>query len=224
MGNPSKLIEQLQKFPEAIVAGEVPRRNIEKVRNVRISMGYAFTVEAIKKKSVVAAGICSWLMNIVAFYDLATPVRPEGHKKVAAGEDTCSKAGITRAQRIAKDIQENMITKAGMQELKSLKAPPHDVKVVVSCLCIMRPLGTEDLDADWAGAKAMLSDPSCLTALLNFKVENLQEEQMTRVRELMSKERRAFEPNSIMKVSKAASGLVRWILSVVKRYEEARES
>jgi hypothetical protein len=214
MSNPSKLMDRMLKFPDAIVAGEVPRRNVENARSIQLSMGYAFTSDAMRVKSVAAAGICSWLTNIIAFYDLSAPVRLEQSKKAAAGTGTS-------LQNAASPV--GMLDKRDITELKDFKRPPHDAVVVCECLCILRPLGKEDPDAGWAGAKAMLSDPSLLKALLDFKVENVQEEQMTKVRELMAKEKNAFEPNSIMRTSKAMAGLVRWILSVVQHYEAARE-
>jgi hypothetical protein len=215
MGNPSELMDRMLKFPDAIVAGEVPRRNIEQARSIQVSMGYAFTSDAMRAKSAAVAGITSWVSSIIAFYDLAAPARQQQSQKAPEETGTSQQNAPSPA---------DFLNKRDITELKDFKRPPRDAVVVCECLCILRPLGNEDSDAGWAGAKAMLSDPLLLKALLDFKVENVQEEQMTKIRELMSKEKNAFDPSAVMRASKAAGGLVRWILSVVQRYEAAKES
>lgn len=212
LSNPSGLLDRMLKFPDAILAGKVPRGNIERVRRIQVSMGSAFSRDAMLKKSFAVAGICSWLLNIVAFYDLAAPVRHEERQTVAAKKDSgIQEAGFT-------------IDKADLAELKAMAKPPATLMVVCVCVCILRPLGKEDVEAGWAGAKAMLSDPSLQKALSDFKAENVQEEQMTRVRELMSRNKQAFEHDSLKQVSSAACGLLRWIHSVIEDYEASRRS
>jgi hypothetical protein len=211
LANSSKLLDRISKFPDAIAAGEVPRSNIEKARRIQISMGHAFSKDAMCQKSQAAASICSWLMNIIALYDLTTPLYREPTMNAApdtdpGSEDMESAAGVT-------------IDKADIQELKSFGRPPREVMVVCVCVCLLRPMGKEVGDAGWAGAKAMLSDASLLKALQDFKVANVQEEQMTRVRELMSQEKQIFDGDSVKEVSRAALGLVRWVRAVIERYD-----
>lgn len=218
LADPSKMLDRILKFPDAILAGEVPRRNIEKVRRIQLNMGRAFSADAMMKKSVAVAGICSWLLNIVAFYDRADPVRHE------------EGAPVRQKERVAAEKDPGLqgvafpVDKTAVPELKSMKSPPHSVMVICVCVCILRPLGTEDMNAGWAGAKAMLSDPSLLKALQHFKVENVQEEQMTRVRELMGTEKQAFDIASLQRVSKAAYVLLRWVHAVVEQYEATGQS
>jgi len=211
LANPSKLLDRISNFPDAIAAGEVPRRNIEKARRIQISMGYAFSKDAMCQKSQAAASICSWLMNIIALYDVTSPLCRQRTMKEAVEtdlgvEDMASPAGV-------------IIEKADIQELKSFGRPPREVMVVCVCVCHLRPLGNEEGDAGWAGAKAMLADASLLKALQEFKVENVREEQIARVRELMSQEKQIFENDAMKEVSKAAFGLVRWVRAVIERYD-----
>merc|ERR1719310_1104043 len=45
--------------------------------------------------------------------------------------------------------------------------------IVCMCVCILRPLGKEDENAGWAGAKAMLSDVGLLKALQEYRKDDL---------------------------------------------------
>lgn len=214
--DPVNLMKKLEEFPDAIQAGRVPRRNMERARKIQTSMGGPWNdEEAMKKRCCAAvAGLCPWLMHMFAYYD---QVRPAAHHHPHGKEAKKTAAEVTHANA-------GLLDKADIIELKALSKPPQAVVVVCCCVCILRPLGKEDANTGWAGARAMLSDLELLKALQRYKVEDVQEEQIVKVREIMSREKEVFQDDRMRNVSKAAWGLMQWVRAVVEKYEAAREA
>lgn len=67
--------QALRSFKDKIDAQEVPSQNFEAVRPFLKSP--RFTHDAIVSKSRAAGGICSWVANIVAYYDIFCEVHPK---------------------------------------------------------------------------------------------------------------------------------------------------
>ena len=67
--------QALRSFKDKIDAQEVPSQNFEAVRPFLKSP--RFTHDAIVSKSKAAGGICSWVANIVAYYDIFCDVHPK---------------------------------------------------------------------------------------------------------------------------------------------------
>merc|ERR1719188_2417 len=70
MSDSSCFLNNLLSFKGAIDAGKVPRKNIEKAREVKNDMGSSFSREAMARISAAAAGLCAWIINIIAYYAL----------------------------------------------------------------------------------------------------------------------------------------------------------
>merc|ERR1712113_636255 len=102
-----------------------------------------------------------------------------------------------------------------------MQKPPQAVMLVCECVCILRPLGTEDESAGWAGAKAMLSNSRFLKALLGYDRKNVTEEQVVKIRDLILDNQDIFEGDNLKKISKAALGLFRWVEGVLNDYDAA---
>merc|ERR1719221_1334127 len=79
---------------------------------------------------------------------------------------------------------------------------------------MLQPLGTEDPESGWKGAKAMLADARLLRAMHEYRRENLSEEQLRRVGEFLASQERLAGENLKM-ASKAAYGLLEWVRAVV---------
>jgi len=103
--------------------------------------------------------------------------------------------------------------------------PPQPVMIVCMCVCILRPLGKEDENAGWAGAKAMLSDVGLLKALQEYRKDDMKEKQISNIKKLLNREKEVLLENQgekMKSVSKAGYGLLQWVLAMTKYYEVAK--
>lgn len=64
-----------QEFKGAVDDGSVPEVNIREVRPL-LDLEH-FKVEVIEKRNSAAAGLCSWVVNIVQYYDIVRTVEPK---------------------------------------------------------------------------------------------------------------------------------------------------
>jgi len=85
---------------------------------------------------------------------------------------------------------------------------------MVVCVCVCILLG-RDADAGWAGAKAMVSDAYFLETLLERKKEDVSTELVEKVREILNG-LKPLDSESMKSVSKAGSGLLKWVLAMVE--------
>ena len=75
-------------FKDGVDANRVPEGNFADVR-MYIEMPH-FTQEIIKTKNSAAAGLCSWVLNIVSYRDITVTVEPKKIKlREAKGECVC---------------------------------------------------------------------------------------------------------------------------------------
>jgi len=81
MSNPQAFLDQLNAFKAKIDAEEVPANNFKQIRPTLNDPN--FTPEIIMGKSSAAAGLCDWIINITAYYDVVVSVEP---KKQAVAE------------------------------------------------------------------------------------------------------------------------------------------
>mmetsp|Transcript_111579 Transcript_111579/g.204677 ORF Transcript_111579/g.204677 Transcript_111579/m.204677 type:complete len:858 (+) Transcript_111579:96-2669(+) len=210
MASPDDLLQIARELPDAIKAGRVPRKNVEKARSIKDNMGMKFSVDAVKKQSFAAANICAWVIQIIAFYDKAAP--PKTLLAAKAHKD-CPEPTNDLPVSMAFEV-----CKGDLVEVKSLNKPPQPVMVVSVCMCILQPLGWEDADAGWAGAKAMLSDPTLLKAMQEYNIEKVTKEQIEKVCALLEKIKDVCEGENMKSVSKAAYGLLSWVRAIIKEY------
>ena len=67
--------QTFQEFKGAVDDGSVPEINIREVRPF-LDLEH-FKVEVIEKRNSAAAGLCSWVLNIVQYYDIVRTVEPK---------------------------------------------------------------------------------------------------------------------------------------------------
>lgn len=88
MGNPGAFLEELMSFKPKVDDDKVPAKNFAAIRDTLAKED--FNPEAIAKKSSAAGGLCDWIINITAYYDVVVSVEPlrnavrEGNEKLAA--------------------------------------------------------------------------------------------------------------------------------------------
>ena len=75
MGDINKFLVQLKEYKGVVDAFQVPKINWKEVRPYLADPD--FTVEVIEKKNTAAAGLVSWVVNIVTYYDTITGVEPK---------------------------------------------------------------------------------------------------------------------------------------------------
>jgi len=111
------------------------------------------------------------------------------------------------------------VSRGDIVELKSFAAPPLPVMIVCMCVVVLRPLGNEDEHHGWAGAKRMLANAGFLRSLREFNKDAIEEAQIKRVEELLAKE--GLKDDAMLKISKAAYGLLQWVKAMVTYYHVA---
>lgn len=81
MGNPGALLEILNSLKEKIDTDQIPSNNFKAIRGQLANP--EFTPDIIRGKSACAAGLCDFIINITAYYDVVVTVEP---KKKAVNE------------------------------------------------------------------------------------------------------------------------------------------
>lgn len=83
MQNPGAFLNTLNEFKGLVDEDKVPANNFKNIRPFLADE--EFTPEIVKGKSSCAAGVCDWIINITAYYDVVVSVEP---KKQAVREAT----------------------------------------------------------------------------------------------------------------------------------------
>jgi len=74
MGNPAAFLDELMNFKPKVDDDKVPAKNFAAIRETLAKED--FNVESISKKSGAAGGLCDWIINISAYYDVVVSVEP----------------------------------------------------------------------------------------------------------------------------------------------------
>ncbi|CAM9542145.1 unnamed protein product [Laminaria digitata] len=91
LGNINGFLEELKEFKGAVDDGSVPEVNIREVRPF-LDLEH-FKVEVIEKRNSAAAGLCSWVLNIVQYYDIVRTVEPK-RRALQEANDQLAKANL----------------------------------------------------------------------------------------------------------------------------------
>lgn len=75
LGNVNGFLDELKSFKALIDEGSVPEINWKEIRPF-LQLEH-FTPEIIEKRNSAAAGLCSWVINIVNYYDIVLQVEPK---------------------------------------------------------------------------------------------------------------------------------------------------
>ncbi|TYZ58261.1 hypothetical protein PybrP1_007938 [[Pythium] brassicae (nom. inval.)] len=95
LGNINAFVDELKGFKAAVDEQRVPETNWREVRPF-LQLEH-FSVESIEKKNSAAAGLCAWVINIVAYYDAIVVVEPK-KAALAAATDRLRAANDTLAR------------------------------------------------------------------------------------------------------------------------------
>jgi dynein heavy chain len=107
LGNVNGLVDDLKGYKTKIDASEIPLVNWTEVRPY-LQMEH-FNVETIEKKNSAAAGLCSWVLNIVAYYDIVITVEPKRKAlREAATKLEAANEQLAEVQGKVKDLQDRL--------------------------------------------------------------------------------------------------------------------
>ncbi|KAJ0395717.1 hypothetical protein P43SY_006365 [Pythium insidiosum] len=84
LSNVNAFVDELKSFKGLVDDQQVPEVNWKEVRPF-LQLEH-FNVEAIEKKNSAAAGLCAWVINIVAYYDAIVVVEPKKKALAEANE------------------------------------------------------------------------------------------------------------------------------------------
>lgn len=111
------------------------------------------------------------------------------------------------------------LSKADLTEIKSFASPPALVMSVCMCVLILKPTGQE-LDLDWKGAKVMLSNPNLLMLLKEYEKSRISSKMISKIKTFLKNPDLNIE--NMKSISKAGSGLLVWLLAMIKYYDVAK--
>jgi len=217
MCNPTKFVTDLQ-------AVDIDRISTEAVLKCsQITASQSFTVEAIKVKSLAAACLANWAINVVKYHDIQSKrkgIEIFSARQMHLGkEDAVDNAEVrilkVSSGEVVKDKTQDVhlgIDKRDVVELKCLAKPPQAVMKLTVCVNILLSHGPKE--EGWASAKRMLADTSFLSKLQNFKTEDVSHEQLQEVQSILDSDD-VFLDDNLKKVSKASYGLLVWVRSVL---------
>lgn len=86
MNNPNQFMTELISF-NAETIPKIPQENIDALKNNKYLQHPEFKPELIQSKSKAAAGLCDWVINVVAFYDLDKLIEPKRQQLAQAMEE-----------------------------------------------------------------------------------------------------------------------------------------
>lgn len=69
-------VSVLQNFKTIVDQNLVPAANVKYVKDNYLSLDF-FEPETMKRKSNAAAGLCSWVINIVKYFDVIQTIEPK---------------------------------------------------------------------------------------------------------------------------------------------------
>jgi dynein heavy chain len=109
------------------------------------------------------------------------------------------------------------LDKKDIDEIKSFAKPHILVMGVAECVAILK----KQKDTSWAGAKIMMGQGGFLNSLLDYDKDSMNDKQVAQIKKYMSDAQ--FNPTSLIKISKAGAGLLKWVFAMVNYYAVARE-
>ncbi|EFC48546.1 hypothetical protein NAEGRDRAFT_55628 [Naegleria gruberi] len=86
MNNPNQFMVELVSYNAESIP-KIPQENIDALKNSKYLQHPNFVPSFIESKSTAAAGLCDWVINVVAFYDLDKQIEPKRQKLSQAMEE-----------------------------------------------------------------------------------------------------------------------------------------
>ena len=106
------------------------------------------------------------------------------------------------------------LNKADIGELKQFTTPPEKVQSVCMCVMILKPGGKEKESDGWKGAKVMMSQGNFLQQLQQYDKDKVNASMARKVKQYYRDP--SFTPEGMISVSKAAAGMLTWVVAIVK--------
>lgn len=116
------------------------------------------------------------------------------------------------------------LTPQDISVVRTMRAPPIAVKVVMEGVCIMKdvkpervpnPSGVGVIEDYWAASKKVLNDMRFLDSLLHFDKDNIPPRIILKIQEhILPNEN--FDPDKVKMASTACEGLCKWISAIVE--------
>lgn len=116
------------------------------------------------------------------------------------------------------------LTSQDISVVRTMRAPPVGVKIVMEGICIMKdvkpervpnPSGVGVIEDYWVASKKVLTDMRFLDSLLNFDKDNIQPRIIQKLQErILTNE--SFDPELIRSASTACEGMCKWISAIVE--------
>ncbi|TMW57276.1 hypothetical protein Poli38472_003201 [Pythium oligandrum] len=211
----SRLKGGLTKLVEAAQA--VDRMQIELSEKKVIVDEKTLACEALIKTIEEKSTVATKQQEIAA----ATQIECEKASVLIAKEKEDADAALVEAlpavEAAAAALQD--LSKADLTEIKSFASPPPLVMSVCMMVLILKPTGQE-LDLDWKGAKIMLSNPNLITLLKEYEKDKISSKMITKIKTFFKNPDLNVE--NMKSISRAGSGLLVWVVAIVKYYEVAR--
>ena len=112
------------------------------------------------------------------------------------------------------------LNKADIGEVKQFTTPPEKVQSVVMCVMILKPGGKEKESDGWKGGKVMMGEGDFLKKLQNYDKDKVTASMARKVKQYYRDP--SFTPDGMKAVSKAAAGMLTWVVAIVKYYDVAK--
>eukprot|EP00928_Gymnodinium_smaydae_P090374 TRINITY_DN7418_c1_g1_i1.p1 TRINITY_DN7418_c1_g1~~TRINITY_DN7418_c1_g1_i1.p1 ORF type:complete len:1913 (-),score=434.08 TRINITY_DN7418_c1_g1_i1:413-5788(-) len=104
MSDPGKFLLNLKSYQQEIDNQNVPPQNVDEARRLKDGLGDDFSQEVMQKKAQAAGGLCVWVINIIAYYDIVQQVEP---KRRGLEEATASlEAANARHAQVQREVEE----------------------------------------------------------------------------------------------------------------------
>nr|XP_045615668.1 dynein axonemal heavy chain 7-like isoform X1 [Procambarus clarkii] len=112
----------------------------------------------------------------------------------------------------------NTLKPADITVVKSMKNPPHAIKLVMAAVCVMLEIKPEKMKTSsvkvtydfWGPSKRLLGDLSFLQQLRDYDKDNIPDSVMDKINKEYVR-LPEFDPVSVAKASSAAEGLCKWV-------------
>ncbi|XP_070572584.1 dynein axonemal heavy chain 10-like isoform X2 [Ptychodera flava] len=109
------------------------------------------------------------------------------------------------------------LDKSDVTEIRSFAKPPKPVQTVCECIVVLRGIK----EVSWKSAKAMMAEPNFLKSLQEMDVDNISGAQVRTVRGFLKELNTT--PAEMKDISKAGSGLLKFVDAVMGYCDVARE-
>jgi len=174
----------------------------------------------IKSVSYSAFWLAQWVTEIISYkhdkddvknYGLTSPIEVIDVESIMNKDvRQRSSVGFVDVEKRKKKRNPNDIRKADLVELKSLKAPPQDVKTVIAAMALL--LGGR---TDWHSCQNLLNNNRLLADLAQFDRTTL----TTRRRKRVKRDLKGIEADGLRKKCTSAVGVLSFLLYQIEEPE-----